>query len=410
VALAGAFLSMLGGCGGGGGGGTATVAAQPPSSATSAPAQTPAAAAGLSVPSGFSIEVIAHVAGARELAPAPNGDLLVGTTGTSIAIVPNAEGAGTAAAPQTLITLPQGPAQGIALGPSGTLFAATNTAVWSIPYLPGTLSAAAATKIAALRTGAVAPKSDGDVHTTSSVGVSGTTLYVGVGSSCNACTEVDPTRATVQAMNLDGSGMHTYATRIRNPLAFAVDPTSGMVFTGGAGQDDLPLGHPYEYLDALTSHRAGVDYGWPACEENHIAYSAGASCANTVQPIIEFPAYSTIVGAAYYPRTASGTYVFPAAFRGGIFVSMHGSWHATGGIPIAAPHVAFVAMNGDQPAKAVNWSDPTAQWTDFLTGFQAPGGARVGRATGVAVGSRGSLFVADDESGTIYRIRPGIRP
>jgi glucose/arabinose dehydrogenase len=375
-----------------------------------APSQAPPANAALTVPSGFYVEAIAHVGGARQLAAAANGDLLVGTTGASIAVVPNAESDGVAGAPKTLITLAEGPAQGIALGPNATLYAGTNTGVWAIPYTPGTLTAPSATKIAAIRTGAVAPGSDGDVHRTSSVIVSGTTLYVAVGSSCNACTEVDPTRATVQAMKLDGSAMHTYATRIRNAMAFTLDPATGMVFTGGAGQDNLPQGHPYEYLDALTAHAAVADYGWPVCEENHIAYTAGSNCANTVAPLIEFPAYSTIIGAAYYAGSTAGTYAFPAAFRSGIFVSMHGSWHASGGVPIDGPHVAFVSMNGDLPTRGVNWSDPTAQWTDFFTGFQTAGGSRIGRTTGLAVGSRGSLFVADDQTGTIYRIRPGVRP
>ncbi len=397
-------LLAIAGCGGGGGGDSVSTPAAAASSVAIGTA--PAATAALRVPSGFTITAIAHVAGARQLAAATNGDVLVGTTGPSIAIVPNAEASGAAGSPRTLITLSEQPAQGIALGANGTLFAATSTGVWAIPYRPGALSATGATKIAAVRTGSIAPHSDGDVHTTSSVAVSGATLYVGVGSSCNACTEVDPTRASVQAMHLDGSGMHTFATRIRNPMAFAVDPATGMVFTGGAGQDDLPAGHPYEFLDDLTAHAAGADYGWPVCEENHVAYTASASCATTVQPLIEFPAYSTIVGAAYYPATMAGTYAFPAPFRGGLFVSMHGSWHTQSGVPVDPPHVAFVAMHGDRPLTPVNWTDPTAQWKDFLSGFQAADGSRIGRTTGVAVGSRGSLFVADDQTGTIYRIRP----
>ena len=64
-------------------------------------------------------------------------------------------------------------------------------------------------------------------------------------------------------------------------------------------------------------------------------------------------------------------------------------------------------MNGDAPRTPVNWSDPTAQWSDFISGFQlADGTTRIGRPTGVAVGASGSLFVADDQTGDIYRIRP----
>ncbi len=376
----------------------------PSSAPTTAPSPAPAADPNLHVPAGFIASTIAHVGGARELAALPNGDLIVGTGGTTVAIVPNAESAGVAGAPATFATIADGPAQGVAYG-SGFVFVATQHGVYRIPYTTGAQSGTAA-KIASVRTGSVAPNSDGDVHTTSSVGVSGSTLYVGVGSSCNACAETDPTRATVQRMALDGSGMTTQARRWRNPIAFATDPSTGAVWAGGAGQDNLTQNHPYEFMDAVSARPASSDYGWPDCEENHVVYKAGANCANVIVPALEFPAYSTIIGAAFYPAAQSGSYVFPAAWSGGMFVSIHGSWHTAGGVPVDPPHVAFVPFSGGSPARAVNWSDPTAQWNDFFTGFQRADGSRIGRATGVAVGAQGSLFVADDQNGVVYRIRP----
>jgi glucose/arabinose dehydrogenase len=356
------------------------------------------------VPSGFIVSTIASVSGARELAALPNGDLIVGTSGSAVVIVPNAESAGAAGPPATFATMPDSPAQGVAYG-GGYVFVATQHGVYRIPYASGAHSGTPA-KIASVRTGAVAPNSDGDVHTTSSVAVSGSALYVGVGSSCNACAEVDPTRATVQKMALDGSGMTTQAKRWRNAMALATDPSTGNVWAGGAGQDSLAQPHPYEFMDAVSTRGAPADYGWPDCEENHVAYTQGANCAAVVVPLLEFPAYSTVIGAAFYPASQSGPYTFPAAWRGGLFAGIHGSWHASGNVPIDPPHVAFVPFSGAAPARAVNWADPTAQWNDFFTGFQSAGGARIGRPTGVAVGSQGSLFVADDAASAIYRIRP----
>ncbi len=353
--------------------------------------------------------VIAHVGGARELAALPNGDLIVGTIGSSVDIIPGAENVGVTQDVAPFATLSDSPAQGVAYG-SGYVFVATQYAVWRIPYTTGALSGTPQ-KIATVRTGPVAPNSDGDVHTTSSLAASGSTLYVGVGSSCNACTEVDPTRATVQRMGLDGSGMTTQARRFRNAIALATDPSTGTVWAGGAGQDNLTAGHPYEFLDHVSTQTAPADYGWPDCEENHIAYVTRAICTSVVVPAIEFPAYSTIIGAAFYPASQSGPYAFPPAWRGGLYASMHGSWHTNGaGIPADPPHVAFVPFNGALPAHAVNWSDPTTQWNDFFTGFQDASGNRIGRTTGVAVGASGSLFVADDQTGNIYRIRPAGTP
>jgi glucose/arabinose dehydrogenase len=370
---------------------------------TATPVPAPPANASLHVPAGFIVSKIASVGGARELAALPNGDLIVGTSGTSVVIVPNAESPGAAGAPATFASINDAPVQGVAYG-GGFVFAATQHGVYRIPYASGAQSGTPQ-KIASVRTGAVAPNSDGDVHSTSSVAVSGSVLYVGVGSSCNACAEADPTRATVQRMALDGSGMTTQAMRWRNAIALATDPASGTVWAGGAGQDSLSQGHPYEFMDAVSAHAAPADYGWPDCEENHVAYKAGANCANVVVPAIEFPAYSTLIGAAFYPAAQSGPYAFPAAWRGGLFVGVHGSWHAVNNVPVDPPHVAFVPFSGTSPARAVNWNDPTAQWNDFFTGFQN-GASRIGRPTGVAVGAQGSLFVADDDAGAIYRIRP----
>jgi glucose/arabinose dehydrogenase len=354
--------------------------------------------------------VIASVEGARELATLPNGDVLVGTAGKSIEIVPDADAPSAAGKPAVFITLPEGPAEGVAYAPDGSIYAATNTTIWKIPYRSGERPAGGAVAIAHVRQGPVAPNSDGDVHRSTSVAATSTTLYAGVGSSCNACVETDATRATVQKMALDGSGMTTLASRARNPIALAIDPATNALSIGGAGQDGLAYGHPYEYVDAPTLHGSQrVDYGWPQCEEDHRAYNAlGASpapdCSTAVQPAIEFPAYATLIGATFYPAKASGAYAFPKAYRGGLFVTSHGSWHCC---PATPPRVYFVAMNGDRPATPVNWNDPTTQSIAFLSGLgSTSSNSYIARPTGIAVGTQGSLLIADDQNGAIYRIRP----
>jgi len=367
----------------------------------------------LSVASGFKLEVIATIAQPRQLVALPNGDLLVGTTGTDVYLVPNAEASGLADAPVLFTSVADSPVQGVAfLQETCAIAVAAQHGVYSVAYSDGQTTAALGAAIAKIRTGPVAHSVDAsvdtDTHTTTSVTYAGGELYASVGSSCNACVEVDPTRGTIQEMNVDGTGMTMRAARIRNAIAVTTNPATGTVWAGGAGQDDLTLGHPYEYFDAVTLHPGVADYGWPFCEENQHAYVAGADCSNTVVPLIELPAYSTLIGATFYPLAPTGAYAFPEAYRGGVFVTAHGSWHTnTDGTLFSAPRVAYVAMNGDSPVIPADWSDPTAQWVDFIGGFQlANGSTRIGRPTGVAVGVQGSLFVADDRTNEIYRVRP----
>lgn len=353
------------------------------------------------MPPGLRIEVIARIPdGPRELAFAPNGDLFIGTDRSNVYVVSNAEEA--PSAPSVFASMSDAPAAGVAVSMQNcSIYVGTLSGVFQIPYTLGDVTARTQKKIASVRPGGA-----GD-HDTTTVAVSGATLYASVGSSCNACTESDPTRATIEQMHLDGSGMTPKAIHIRNAIGISVNPSSGALWAGGAGQDDLPAGHPYEYFDDVSAHAGVANYGWPQCEENHVAYRAGANCSTEVVPRVEFPAYATIIGTAFYVPPAHATHALPAQYRGGAFVAMHGSWHTNAsGIPVAPPFVAFVPMSGDSPKTPVNWKTPTAQWSPFLTGFQHADGSRAGRPTGVAVGPQGSLFIADDSSRAIYRIRP----
>ena len=355
-----------------------------------------AAAGGPSVPDGFVIEPIAHVDGARELAIAANGDLFVGTNGHTVELISAPETApGT---PRTFVRLADKPVAGVTIH-DGTMYLGAQFGVYALPFRAGDQTPRGEPKkIATLRPSGIARD-----HVTTSVAVAGGVLYASVGSSCNNCQpDLDATRATIQQMRLDGSEMTPKAQHIRNAIALTVDPQSGALWAGVAGQDELAHGHPFEIIDDVSAHPGTADYGWPNCYENRQPAQPGADCAAVAVPRLVVPAYETPIGATFYPRDASGPYAFPAAYRGGLFVALHGSWHT----PPVPPQVVFVPMTGDEPQTPVDWSNPGAQWHEFVGGFQLPDGSRIGRPTGIAVGTDGSLFVADDDTGTIYRIRP----
>jgi glucose/arabinose dehydrogenase len=347
-----------------------------------------------SVPAGFSIEVIARVPHARELVVTRNGDLLVGSLGRDVFVVPDAQDRPLAAS--VFAHLDDVEAAGLALAP-GALVVGTTHGVWKIPYQPGDRVARGdAQRLFSVRTGG-----DGG-HSTTSVAVTGDTLYASVGSSCNACDESDPTRATIVTASLAGAGLRPVAVHIRNAIALAVDPATGHFWAGVAGQDELAPGHPYEIFDDVGDRSGVPNYGWPACYEDRRAARPGADCANQTVPRAVFPAYETPIGATFSPAEAGGHFAFPPAWRGGAFVALHGSWHQ----PPVEPRVVFVPIHGDEPATDVDWRDPTAQWKTFAGGWQHDDGSRIGRPTGVALGTDGTLFIADDLTGRIFRIRP----
>ncbi|MDB5093855.1 MAG: L-sorbosone dehydrogenase [Candidatus Eremiobacteraeota bacterium] len=349
--------------------------------------------ANLALPAGFAAERIATVRGARELSVAPNGDLFVGTYGNTVYVVPDAEA--TAGAARVFATFDDRPVAGVFVT-GDAVYAGAQFGVYRIPYRSGEREARTKPeKVAAVRPGG------GGGHSTTTVAFSRGVLYASVGSSCNACEERDPTRATVQAMTPDGKNMHARAVDIRNAIALAVNPADGGVWAGVAGRDDLEHGHPYEIFDEVTAHAGTPDYGWLHCSDDRKPIDGG-SCANVVVPRVVFPAYDTPIGAAFYPADAKGKFAFPAAYRGGAFVALHGSWHQ----PPVPPRVAFVAFKGTSPAKGVDWNNPAVQWSEFLGGCQSAAGSRICRPTGVAVGSDGSLFISEDDTGAIYRIRP----
>jgi glucose/arabinose dehydrogenase len=351
----------------------------------------------LSVPDGFRIEPIAHVDGARELAVASNGDLFVGTNGSTIVVVADAQ-SDAPRAPQTFAHVDDRPVAGVTIS-GDTMFIGAQFGVYALPFHAGERVAGAAPhKIATLRPSGVARD-----HVTTTVAVADGMLYASVGSSCNNCQpDLDPTRATIQEMHLDGSGMTAKAVRIRNAIALTTDPASGALWAGVAGQDELAHGHPYEIIDDISAHPGVADFGWPYCYENRTPVDASHDCSRVAVPRVVVPAYETPIGATFYPEHPGGAHAFPAAYRGGLFVALHGSWH----IPPVPPRVAFIPMHGDEPRTPIDWSNPDAQWHEFVGGFQQPLGNRIGRPTGLAVGTDGSLFVADDGSDTIYRIRP----
>jgi glucose/arabinose dehydrogenase len=85
--------------------------------------------------------------------------------------------------------------------------------------------------------------------------------------------------------------------------------------------------------------------------------------------------------------------LFPAAYRGGVFLAFHGSWNRSP-MPQAGYRVVFVPFAQGQA---------TGEYQTFAT---LTGHATGLRATGVAVAPDGALFIGGDANGQIWRVIP----
>ena len=81
-------------------------------------------------------------------------------------------------------------------------------------------------------------------------------------------------------------------------------------------------------------------------------------------------------------------------FANGVFIGEHGSWNRR---PVSGYKVVFVPFVGGRPS---------GQPLDVLTGF-LNGDEAMGRPVGVQIARDGSLLVADDVGGMVWRVSAG---
>nr|WP_245249615.1 PQQ-dependent sugar dehydrogenase [Methanolinea mesophila] len=210
-------------------------------------------------------------------------------------------------------------------------------------------------------------------------------LYVPVGMPCNICIEDTPLYGTIMRMNPDGSDLEIYASGIRNTVGFDWDPETGFVWFTDNGQDFLGEDLPPDELNVATTH--GQNFGFPLCYGDNIPDPAvqGNGCPGAIPPALELPAHVAPLGMEFYRGS-----MFPAEYRGRIFIAEHGSWNRV--VPVGYQVVSVTMENGT----AVSWEPFASGWLQ--------GASAWGRPVDVLTLPDGSLLVSDDQAGAIYRI------
>ena len=374
----------------------------------------------LSVPKGFKVELFARgLSGPRLTRVAPNGDIFVAETNSGKVVVLRAAAGATKPETTSLFASGlQGPF-GIAFYPQDGspqwVYVATLNSVVRFPYQSGDLKARGMPETVVPE---LAPRASGG-HTTRDVAFSpdGKRMYVSVGSSSNVAegmsTKAPEERAAWEASQAFGSSwdgethranilvtdptghapLRVYATGIRNPVGLAIHPRTGALWTStnerdGLGDDLVP--------DYVTSVREGGFYGWPWYymgnhEDPRHARERPELAGKVLIPDVPFQAHSATLQIAFY-TAISGSSVFPAAYRGDLFVACHGSWNRNSRTGYKVARVRF--RDGV----------PTGAYEDFLTGFVVDQASVWGRPVGVAVAQDGALLVTEDGNGTIWRV------
>jgi len=216
-------------------------------------------------------------------------------------------------------------------------------------------------------------------------------LYVGVGSSGNLGVEPEP-KATIQRFDADGSNQTTVASGTRNPTALAFHPDTGELWAVVQERDGLGDNLPSDYLIRVQQ---GGFYGWPYAyigkhPQPGFANLAPDKVEATITPDLLFTAHSSLLDLVFYEADQ-----FPPEYKGSLFVALKGSWNRS--IPTGYKIVRVPFKDGK----------PEGYYENFATGFWASGEQRAevwGRPAALAVAKDGSLLVADDTGGTIWRI------
>lgn len=223
----------------------------------------------------------------------------------------------------------------------------------------------------------------------------GKKIYIAVGSASNVdeenAWEKDQRRAGILEMNLDGSDMRIFARGLRNPVGMDWEPRTKTLWTvvnerDLLGDDLVP--------DYLTSVKDGGFYGWPYSYfgQNEDPRKKGQRpdlVAAAIQPDYALGSHVAALGLAFYQGKS-----FAERYRGGAFIGMHGSWNRS---KMIGYKVAFVPFANGKPAGPME---------DILTGFIADESKfeAHGRPVGVTVAPDGSLLVADDSGGKVWRV------
>ena len=345
---------------------TATPSATPSPTATPTPTPLPTPptlpkAGWIKVPGGFTAYLYARDLGTTTaMAFGPDGRLYAVTAGGSLLVVPSP-----GAAAQTLVSgLPT--TLGLAWR-SDDLFLSVRGSIRAYHLVNGRLSGGD-TVVRNLPVGRhqndwILPMGDGD-------------FLLGVGSTCDVCTEVNPRSAAVLRFHADWSYAGVVVRGTRNPYGLAYRSATGDAYVTINGQDNLGS-QPADHLIKVAD---GEDAGWPRCWPAYPDGSLHGTCNGVARPVAVFTPHASADGLVFYDSAEFGP-----QFADNAFVTLWGT-NLGGPAGRRVQRVVFSGTEGNEHGTV----------SDFATGFSHP--------LALTVAPDGGLLVGDYGTGQIIEI------
>ena len=209
-------------------------------------------------------------------------------------------------------------------------------------------------------------------------------LYISIGAPCNICDRKG--FAQIIRISPDGSGREIVANGVRNSVGFAWHPGTGDLWFTDNGRDMLGDDLPADELNRVSEK--GQHFGFPYCHAGDIrdpGFGSGKNCSDYRAPALKLGPHVAALGLRFY----SGE-MFPAEYRGQIFIAEHGSWNRSKKIGY---RIMMVRLED---------GDPVA-YEPFATGW-LQGQSVSGRPVDLLILPDGSMLVSDDHAGMVYRI------
>jgi len=331
----------------------------------------------IKLPPGFSIELVARVENARQMALGEKGTLFVGSQAGKVhAVRFKANG------PPEVLTIASGLRLPVGVAfKDGALYVSAVDRILRLDDIESRFDSPPAPIV-------VSNKFPSDSHhgwKFIAFGPDGK-LYVPVGAPCNIC-EPDPDRyANIMRMNRDGSSLEVYARGVRNSVGFDWDPANGELWFTDNGRDWLGDDSPPDKLNRAS--KPGMNFGFPYCHGGTLPdpeYGHRRPCRDFTAPEQNLGPHVASLGMRFYTGK-----MFPPSYRNQIFIAEHGSWNRASKIGY---RVTLVRLENGKPVA----------YEPFATGW-LQGEKAWGRPVDVLVMPDGSLLVSDDYAGAIYRI------